>query len=437
MKKTWIPLLLLALLAPCGYAQETLTFEMALAMALKKNHQVAIARNNLQIVKNEIHIGNAGLLPQLDLTAGTDYQTSTPPGESVSRDTTNRINISASYTVFDGLSNVNRYRTLQSQGISGELDTRDLIETTLLQVGGAYYEAARAYESLLIARELLAISIERLERAEKRSLYGRARTIDVLSAQVDKIADEVTVTQAEFNWQNARRDLNVLLNRDIQHRFKVETDVGGFRNFDLGNLKTEALSRNAAYLSMLETLNQFKLNLTIARANLLPRLSLTASYGWQQMNSDWNLGMADPTTTFQLGAQFSFNIFRGFQDSIAIKNARLAVQNQEIATGQVRLELEKDVTGEYESFRNSLLILELQKKYVEAAELNFRRTQELYQLGQVTTTQFREAQINLIQSRYNLAAAKFDAKINEIGLLKLSGRLLDMAGAGGVEMAEN
>ena len=426
MKKICIPLILLLTLASPGFSEETLTFEEALAIALEKNYQVAIARNNLQAIKNEINIGNAGLLPQLDLSAGTDYQAATPSGETTAKDTTNRFSISANYTVFDGLKNINRYKTLQSQGASGELDTRDLIETTLLAVGGAYYAAASAYENLQIARELLAISIERLERAEKRSLYGRARTIDVLSAQVDKIADEVTVTQAEFLWDETRRDLNVFLSRDIQHPFKVDTRVDFFRDFKLENLKSETLAQNASYLTMLEELNQFKYNLSITRGNMLPRLDPTASYGWRQMSTDWNLGMGDPTATFQVGAQLSFNLFKGFQDAIAIKNAKLAVTNQEIAIKQIRLELQRDVVGEYESYRHSLLLLDLQKKYVEAAELNFRRTQELYQLGQVTTTQFREAQINLIRSRYNLTNAKFEAKINEIGLLKLSGRLLDM-----------
>ena len=67
---------------------------------------------------------------------------------------------------------------------------------------------------------------------------------------------------------------------------------------------------------------------------------------------------------------------------------------------------------------------DLEKKYVEASELNFKRTRELYSLGQVTTTQFREAQLNLIRSRSNVATAKYEAKIKEIDLLRLTGQLI-------------
>ena len=88
------------------------------------------------------------------------------------------------------------------------------------------------------------------------------------------------------------------------------------------------------------------------------------------------------------------------------------------------MNLEKEVTSAYESYRNSLLVMDLEQKYLEAAELNFKRTRELYNLGQVTTTQFREAQLNLIRSRSNVATARYEARLKEIELLRLTGQLL-------------
>ena len=66
----------------------------------------------------------------------------------------------------------------------------------------------------------------------------------------------------------------------------------------------------------------------------------------------------------------------------------------------------------------------LEEKNLESAELNFKRTQELFNLGQVTTTQFREAQLNLISARNNISSAKYTAKLLEIELMRLSGQLL-------------
>jgi outer membrane protein TolC len=189
--------------------QEKLTFEEALSIALEQNHQIKIARNNAAIAKNNVNIGNADLLPSLSLSTGTTYQDS-QTGSPASGSTTTTAQLQSGYTLFNGLGNIYLFKKLQAGGRLGDLEARNLIETALLQVSSGYYGAASAYENLKIARDLLDISKERLERTKKRFLYGQARTIDVLSAQVDYIADQVTVTEAKFAYDEARRGLNVL-----------------------------------------------------------------------------------------------------------------------------------------------------------------------------------------------------------------------------------
>jgi len=82
------------------------------------------------------------------------------------------------------------------------------------------------------------------------------------------------------------------------------------------------------------------------------------------------------------------------------------------------------VTNSYEAYRNSRLVLTLETQSLEAAELNFQRSRDLYRLGQVTSTQFREAQLNLIRSKNRMQTAKYNAKLAELSLLKLSGQLV-------------
>ena len=159
----------LAVLAgTCGFAQEKLTFEEAMSLALSRNHQVTIARNNAKIASNSANIGNAGLLPGVSLTGGATYQDG---GSSMGSggSTTTSGSVSANYTLFDGLGNIYRYKRLQAGKLVGEADARALIESTLLGVSSAFYAAASAYENLQIAEELLAISQERLKRAMNRS----------------------------------------------------------------------------------------------------------------------------------------------------------------------------------------------------------------------------------------------------------------------------
>lgn len=420
----YITLFLLAILLlwGVGFPEEPLRFEQAVAIALEKNHQVRIARNTAAIAGNNVHIGNADLLPVVGLSTGAAFTDNYPAtGESA---TTTDAGIQVTYTLFDGMGNFYRFKNLQVGGELGELEARNAIETTLLQVSSAFYAAASAYENLRIARELISISEERLARAEKRSAYGQARTVDVLAAQVDYRADQVTVVQATFLWDETRRNLNVLLDREVDFDFTVDTDVEFRENMDLERLKALALSDNAGYLAAQKQWVQSGYDLRVARSQFLPRLDFSGSFGYSRTAPRLSIGLSDAEPSLRLGATLSFNIFNGFKTRISSRNAAIRRENRELAAAQTRLNLEKDVISAYESYRNSLLVWDLEKKYVEAAELNFKRTRELYSLGQVTTTQFREAQLNLIRSRGNAATARYEAKIKEIELLRLTGQLI-------------
>src|SRR5687768_5452223 len=51
-------------------AQETLSLSASLEAALKNNFSILISRNDQQIAGNNNSIGNAGMLPTLDVSAG-------------------------------------------------------------------------------------------------------------------------------------------------------------------------------------------------------------------------------------------------------------------------------------------------------------------------------------------------------------------------------
>lgn len=424
MKSITLFFIMTILIGGFVFSQETLSFEQAIAMALEKNHQVLIARNTAAIARNNVHVGNAGLLPDLIFSSGATYQDAPSGSAGDIASTTTNAQVQVTYTLFDGLANISLYKKLRVGGDLGELEARDAIEATLLEIGRAFYAGASAYENLQIARQLVSISEERLARARKRSAYGQARTIDVLSAQVDYQADQVTLTQAKFLWDETRRALNALLDRPIDHHFTIDTTVEFRKKFDPAELKAAALSGNAAYAAAHKRWLQSGYDLQIARSHFLPRLDFSGSFGYSQTAPRLEIGLKDAEPSLRLGATLSFTLFNGFQTGIQSRNARIQQKNRELTLAQTRLNLEKEVISAYEAYQNSLLVLELEQKYVEAAELNFKLTRELFSLGQVTSTQFREAQLNLIRSRSNEAAAKYEARLKEIELLRLTGQLI-------------
>ncbi|OQX96053.1 hypothetical protein B6I21_02230 [candidate division KSB1 bacterium 4572_119] len=410
--------------------QEKLTLEDAIGIALKNNHQINIARNNAKIANNNVNIGNANLLPKIDALSSATYQDNSVPGNQSSQQETftlNNAQLQVSYTLFDGFNNIYQFNKLKLSGQIGDLEARNKIENTLYRVSNGYFNTALARENLTIANELLSISHERLERAKKRSNYGQANTIEVLSAQVDLNSDSVTVVNAKLFWEQSRRDLILLLNFEPEREFEVDTKVTFVYNMSLPELSEAALKNNSSFLTSINRYKQSKVDLKIARSNFSPQLSVQASYGYNQTNPDLNINLNDPSKTIYAGATLSLNLFNGFKNHIQKQNAKISVNSQELAQEEARLDLINIVVNSYEAYKNSLTVLNLEQKNLDVAELNFKRTQELYNLGQVTTTQFREAQLNLIKAKNSISTAKFNAKLYEIELMRLSGQLITEA----------
>ena len=109
-----------------------------------------------------------------------------------------------------------------------------------------------------------------------------------------------------------------------------------------------------------------------------------------------------------------------------VANAKIALENQQILFEQQKVTIRNSVKNTWENYKNLLFVLKSQEKNIQTTQNNFDRTQEKYRLGQVTSIEFRQAQINLINSKTAANNAKFDAKLIELLLLQLSGDILNV-----------
>ena len=408
-------------------AQELLTLDDAIAIALRKNHQIRILENTREISANLAHPGMAGFLPQVNLNSGINYSEGTSQtsfGAFKQKATISSAQIEASYNLLEGLGGYYTYKKLKSQSESSALSTRNGIESAIVQIAAAYFSTAAASDGLAIAREGLTISSERLERAKKRAAYGQANELDILNAKVDLSADSVNFLNARQRLEEARENLNVLLDREPQTAFSVENRVRLGSVTAEADLLNHALQHNAAFLLAKAELNSAEYALNQSWSAHLPRIDVRGAYGYNQYERDLNVKWDDPQTNISAGVSLSLNLFDGFRRSTQTQNAKIGVRTQTILLKQAELNLRKNVSVAYHDYQNKLEVLKVNQKQVQSAELNFKRTQEWFNLGRLTNTQFREAQLNLLRAKSNLAQAKYNAKLAEIRLTQLSGILL-------------
>jgi outer membrane protein TolC len=126
------------------------------------------------------------------------------------------------------------------------------------------------------------------------------------------------------------------------------------------------------------------------------------------------------------GINLTWNIFSGGRNRTQVQNAKINLETQQLQKQQIEIEVNRDFNNAWEDYENKLFILQTQQKNVQTNTDNFNRTEENFKLGQITSIEFRQAQLNLINAINAKNAAKYEAKLSELQLLQLSGELLNI-----------
>ncbi|WP_245871706.1 TolC family protein [Sediminicola luteus] len=422
-----------------------LSKEDAIKLALEENFGIKIARNRVEIAKNNKSVLNSGYLPTLTGTAGATYSesnttTSFPDGDRDGNPTPDvELNgaesqvynggVNLNYTLFDGLGRYYNYKSLKEQYDLSELQARETIENTMLQLFSVYFEVARITENQVVLDEAMQISTDRVTRAEYAFEYGQNSKLDVLNARVDATNDSILYMNSKQSLANAKRDLNVVLNQELTTLFTVDTTVNFTPMDQIEAYYEKVKDHNVTLLQNERNLAINAYDVKISRSGYLPSIGLTGSYGWnlnQNPASAFFPSQNQTRDNLQLGAALTWNLFDGGRTTTRVKNAKIALANQELTRSQLELEIERDIRNALEIYKNRLQVFKIQEQNVVTNQHNFNRSTAQFQLGRITSLEFRQAQTNLLLAQTNRNAAKYDAKLAELQLMQLLGQLLNI-----------
>jgi outer membrane protein TolC len=165
-----------------------------------------------------------------------------------------------------------------------------------------------------------------------------------------------------------------------------------------------------------------------ARSGYLPTVGLTGSYGWNELTNNNPLAflLQNTSTTLRAGINLSWNLFDGGRTITNTKNARINFENQDLFRKQTALEVDRDIQNSWGNYQNALFVLGVQQKNLQTNQNNFNRSKERYELGQISSIEFRQAQLNLLLAELDRSQAKYNAKLAELQLLLVSGELLNI-----------
>ncbi len=431
-------ILILICLLPNLLMAQTITgklnLEDAIKMALEHNYDIKMVKNQLQQASNSNTKGNAGLLPTVSAGGSAEYSRKDSkikprPGDLViNADGTNTTtfggNVRVDYTLFGGLGKIYTYKKLQQNNDRARWQYRMQMENTVLQTAQAYYAVCNAQQQLDVSKKSITISSDRLKRAKTRQEFGQAGTLDILNAEVDYNADSTRLLNAELQYKNSIKNLNVLLGISVESNYEVDDRVE-FNIVDSEeSIQQKAMENNSVLLMQQQIGEMAATDLKIIKSQRYPALSAYGNYSYYRQNTS-----AGQTEYLQrigpaVGLSLRWNIFNGRQQLVREKNATLELENKQLSLDKLKAQLQRDISNAYTDFDYKKRTVNLQEKSQARAKLNFERTQELYRLGQVNSIAFRTAQQNYLNAENMYNAARYNAKLSEIMLLKIAGQLI-------------
>ncbi|MEM0991811.1 MAG: TolC family protein [Bacteroidota bacterium] len=411
----------------------TLDESTATRLMLENNFNIRLAKNDVKLATNNTSKELNGYYPVVDFTAGPTATLGSSTQQLFSGQE-NKVNsafswganasVGANYTIYDKTRELNVAQLQEVLNLT-DLQLRQTMELNLLDVLTSYYQLAQLTERLELQAETIQLSQRRKQRAQYRFDYGQGNKLEVLNAQVDIQRDTVALLNLEQQIANSKRSLNLLIGTELGTDYQVDTSVQYLQNPQLNELLKQALSNNVQLLLLRKNMELQEYDLKINEATFMPRVSTTASYGVNfQDNAEGSFVTSSNSRGWNLGVNVAWNLYDGGLRKARKENIIINVEGLLVQREQIEQQLSTNIRNAWQSYQNALFVLAVERDNLATAEINFKRTEEQFNAGQINSVEFRQAQLNLLNAAASLNGAKYDAKVIEVQLLQLSGNLL-------------
>ncbi len=433
MKRNKLILLFFLFASFSAFGQDSkLTIENAVKAALEKNYDVLIYSNLSEIEANNNTIGNADMLPTVDVNGSytnstndlkQEYNTGAEVNRDASGSTNTNIDVGLVWTVFDGLKMFHTKKKLDGLFYQSEQQLKIQMEITITDVVNAYYSIIINQQLLKATQQEIKLLEERLMLAERKLNNGSGSKLEQLQAKLEfnrqKSIELATISLIE----ESKMNLNRLMVRSLDAPVVTEdTIIISFRPTleelknslpDNNNLKYYEMNQRIAELSLKEN-----------QALRYPRINLGTHYIFNRSTNEAGFTLLNQSQGFNYGATISFPIFHGFNINRQIRNAKVEVLNAKLQLSTWNDIVNADLLNTYRNFTNSLEILQTEEDNILLAREVLVIAQERYRIGISNAIELQDSFRTFEESMTRLVNARFEAKTNETNLRKISGRMI-------------
>jgi outer membrane protein TolC len=421
-----------------SFGQQTLSAKDAVLRGLENNFNVQIAKSQEEIAARNNRWSEAGLFPTVTFSAtfsnGIQDNTNNPftftPGIILSQGL--NPSLSANWNLFSGMAVLISKERLEQLEVQSKGNTVAVMENTVQDILKAYYTAVLQKKRLNLYNELITTSRKRVKYYELKEKYAQSSSLEMLQFKNQYLTDSTNALIQEVSYQNALRNLEILMNvpQDENRKLKnyVLTDSLNVQllDLDLNQAKTELLSNNQNIKNQYIALELQKTAVDYQRSFLYPTLSLqgavTPSYNWLRNLQNTNQEFQTQVLTYSGNLNLRYNIFNNWKTKRAVEVAKIQEEIAYLNTKSMEVSLTANLENLVDLYRSRMQLVSISEENLVYATKIWELAQKRFELGAINSIELSSVQNTyqntLIQHFENLYN-RFDTYIE---LLKITGK---------------
>ncbi len=402
--------------------------------ALEKDPEFNSKKADLAISKEFLNQSRSGLLPQVRVTGGTNWNEYYQDRELQNDYNTFSYGLNVSQPLFrldKWFANKQAKENVEAAEAQFAYQQQNLI----IRVTGAYFKVLSAKANLEAKIATEKALQNQYDAVSERFNTGSVSRIDLADAKAALNRAESDRVQAEGNVDISFEELNSIVGRQVKLITPLDTalDFKAPRT-DIDNEVSKSLSGNYLIIEAKNRLEAADANTKSKTSNYLPKIDLSANanrrtskqYTFDGVDSSVDLPFTIPTETENriYSVQFSMPLFTSGLNNSQRRQALL----QEVKSEEQLILIERSIVQQVRSLHTALRTSELNisslKSAVESSKDALEATRVGYELNSRNLIDLLQAERNYSESINNLSQASYAFIVTSLQYKQAIGNLV-------------
>ncbi len=398
----------------------------------KENIDLKQSAQQVLIAKEETKMAKSALLPEVSVNGfyqrdfNRNFLFINDFDGSITRLRTNfnnsvSANAALNQTLFDpAIFSAAKIAKLAEE-ISG-LHDEDRQNELIAQASALYWQAIFTRASVAVLVENSSLAKAQLAQIKKLHARGTVSDLQLQQAEVFYKKTLPPLKNANNQFGKLKNHLKVLANIPITERIVLTDDL---ETISLNNV----IYTDEADLEGQPKVKTLKKEVEIAKRQIslhkkfwYPKLNLTAAYNYDAQANDFNFS-ANENKLFLVQLGVNMPIFSGGSNRAKIAKASIERETAELNLVKTKQHLRNELRTAESNYNTAIAHIETYRETILLNESEVEIFEKQLSLGIVTTVEFKESRLQLMQSRLGLLNSYLDLHIAHLQMVRITGRI--------------